>query len=66
MLLNKNSILESLILGLIVTIICKVSFNIYYLKKDDNKQIMVYINFAFFITGVSIYFIIEYLNLNNY
>jgi len=66
MLLNKNSILESLILGLIVTIICKVSFNIYYFKKDDNKPIMVFVNLAFFITGVSIYFIIEYFNLNNY
>ena len=66
MLLNKNSILESLILGLIVTIICKVSFNIYYLKKDDNNPIIVFINIAFFITSVSIYFIIEYLNLNNY
>ena len=65
-----NLLIESIIIGVITAIIGKITFNLtankynYHNKKEKNKPFGIEI--AFFITGLLIHIILEYVGVNKW
>jgi hypothetical protein len=66
--LNINTFLEALILGLLTFIIGKIAFNlsINNKNKDDDNKIPHGLDLTFFITGFLLHFFIELIGLNKW
>jgi Kef-type K+ transport system membrane component KefB len=64
--LNCQTFMEAIVIGIITLILGKIIFNLSINKKNKNEKQPITLDISFFITGFILHFFIEIIGLNQW